>query len=66
MTSIGNQIKTERNKRKISADALGRIIGRDRQMIYKYERDEAEPSGEAMLRLIQHGFVAVPSSGDAA
>lgn len=66
MKPIGEQIKAERKRRKISADALGRIVGRDRQMIYKYERNEAEPSGEAMLKLIQHGFVTVPEKDDAA
>ena len=58
--SIGQQIKDERKRRYMTADAVGRLVGRDRQTVYHWEQDKSEPSGEAMLRLIQHGFVTVP------
>jgi DNA-binding XRE family transcriptional regulator len=56
----------ERKRRGIKADELGRIVGRDRQSISLWENGHVEPSADAMLKLIQHGFVTVPSSEDAA
>lgn len=64
--SIGQQIRAERKLRNMTVDELGLMFGRDRQAIYLWENDRVTPSGEAMLRLIQHGFVTVPSNEDAA
>lgn len=66
MESIGQQIKAEREARKLTADQLGRMIGRDRQAVYAWESGRSEPSGDAVLWLVANGFVEVPKAKDAA
>ena len=39
---IGRRIKQRRKELKISADELGRILGKDRSTIYRYEKGDIE------------------------
>lgn len=39
---VGLRIKQTRNLRKMSAEALGKLIGKDRATIYRYEKNEIE------------------------
>lgn len=66
--TIGQQIKSERKRRDMTADDLGRLVGRDRQAVYSWEADRNEPTGLVMLKLISHGFVHIPAEtgGEAA
>lgn len=40
MSKVAERIKECREEHGLSADELGRIIGRDRSMIFRYEKDE--------------------------
>lgn len=65
MESIGKQIKAERQRRRLTADELGQMVGRDRQSIYLWESGRSEPAGDALLKLVANGFVAVPEPDEA-
>ena len=40
--NIGHRIKERRKELKMSADELGRILGKDRSTIYRYEKGDIE------------------------
>lgn len=61
MKSIGEQIKAQREAREMTADALGRAVGRDRQAVYSWEAGRSTPSGDVLLKLVGMGFVAIPA-----
>ena len=42
MANIAERIKECRKERGMSADELGRIVGKDRSMIFRYEKGEIE------------------------
>lgn len=42
MSSIGERIKKRRKQLKLSADQLGKMIGKNRATIYRYENNEIE------------------------
>ena len=40
--TIGDRIKRLRKERGLTADELGKMIGKDRSTIYRYERGDVE------------------------
>lgn len=40
--NIGDRIKTKRKQKKMTADKLGELIGKDRATVYRYEKNEIE------------------------
>ena len=51
MTSFGQRLKIEREKKQLSKVALGKIIGLHYSQIGRYERDEASPSADMLNKL---------------
>ncbi len=56
MSKVSDRIKECREERGMSADQLGKIIGRDRSMIFRYEKDEI---GNIPINVIQQIAVAL-------
>ena len=73
--NIGQRIKKRRKELRMSADELGRRLGKDRSTIYRYEKgdienlplDILEPIAEALLTTPQHlmGWEKVQKKNDA-
>ncbi len=56
MSKVSDRIKACREELGMSADQLGKIIGRDRSMIFRYEKDEI---GNIPINVIQQIAVAL-------
>lgn len=56
MSKVAERIKECREERGMNADELGKIIGRDRSMIFRYEKDEI---GNIPINVIQAISVAL-------
>lgn len=56
MSKVADRIKECREEHGMSADMLGKIIGRDRSMIFRYEKDEI---GNIPINVIQQMAVAL-------
>lgn len=73
--SIGERIKKRRKELKMSADALGQKIGKDRATVFRYEKgdivnvpiDVIEPIAAALLTTPQYllGWEEVQKNNDA-
>lgn len=56
MSKVADRIKECREERGINADELGRIIGKDRSTIFRYEKDEI---GNIPINVIQAIAIAL-------
>ena len=56
MSKVADRIKECREERGMNADQLGKIIGRDRSMIFRYEKDEI---GNIPINVIQEMAIAL-------
>lgn len=56
MSKVADRIKECREERGMNADQLGKIIGRDRSMIFRYEKDEI---GNIPINVIQQMAIAL-------
>ena len=67
MNVIGEQIKTNRIAKGVTADELARALPdpKDRQTVYAWQRGDGAPAGENLLWLIANGYVAAPVSVEA-
>lgn len=55
--SFSELIKRRRVEKGMTADQVGRLIGRDRQSIYNYESGKSVPSIETLRALVRSGFI---------
>lgn len=55
--SFSELIKRRRIEKGMTADQVGRLIGRDRQSIYNYESGKSVPSIETLRALVKSGFI---------
>ena len=56
LSKVADRIKECREERGMNADQLGKIIGRDRSMIFRYEKDEI---GNIPINVIQQMAIAL-------
>ncbi len=54
---IGTLIRERRTAKGLTADNLGRMVGRDRQMVYRWENGQSVPSPEAYAELVAAGIL---------
>lgn len=54
---IGARIKALREQKGMTADELGRQVGRDRQSVYLWEKGTCVPSADALNALVKLGVL---------
>jgi transcriptional regulator with XRE-family HTH domain len=54
---IGARIKERRTERGMTADQVGRMIGRDRQSVYLYEKGAQIPTPAVVARFVDADFL---------
>lgn len=51
MTTIGDRLWYERTTRRISQEELGRMCGRSRKAVWRWEHNEASPSARELAAI---------------
>lgn len=57
MTKLSKVLLDARLAKKLTADQVGRLIGRDRQTVYRYERGVTMPNAETLKSYVQAGLI---------
>lgn len=51
MTTLGDRLLYERTTRRISQEELGRMCGRSRKAVWRWEHNEASPSARELAAI---------------